>query len=93
MYAVVEALISRVKQCIGEPLLTQTREIQRGAQSAFGLAFGTLRHLRTLASLRLSCGLARRGDLFLLAGHLGFGLVTRRGLSGRRHVDLLDVSN
>jgi hypothetical protein len=66
----------------------------RGAvQSAFGFAFGTLRHLRTLLTLRLSKGLVRLGDLLLPAWHIGFDLVTGRGFSGRWHFDLLGVSN
>jgi hypothetical protein len=66
----------------------------RGAsQSASGLALGTLCPLRILVTLRLSKGLAWLGDLLFPAWRLGFGLVTRWGLSGRWHFDLLHVSN
>jgi hypothetical protein len=44
--------------------------------------------LRAFLTLRLSGGLRRRGYL-LLARHLGFSPVSRRGLSGRWHDVLL----
>jgi hypothetical protein len=68
--------------------------VNEGAgHSAFRLAFGALRHLRTLMTFRLSNGLVWRGNFLLPARHLDFGLVTRRSLSGRWHFDLLNVSN
>jgi hypothetical protein len=63
------------------------------SHSTFSFAFGTLRHLRTLLTLRFPKGLAWCCDLLLLTRHIGFGCVTRRSLSGRWHFDLLYVSN
>ena len=68
--------------------------VDEGAgHSAFGYGFRTLRHLRTLLTLRLPKGLAWCCNLLLPARHISFGRVTRRGLSGRWHFDLLHVSN
>jgi hypothetical protein len=68
------------------PSTTVTRRPQRvdegAGHSAFGFAFCTLRRLCALLTLRLSKGLAWCCDLLLHAWHLGFGRVTRRGLSG-----------
>lgn len=59
--------------------------------SGFRLVLGALLgHLGAFLALRLSGGLRRRSYL-LLARHLGFGPVSRRGLSGRWH-DVLLIS-
>jgi hypothetical protein len=81
------------KRCNAGMARRPLRVSEGAAHSAFELAFGALRHLRTLMTLRLSESLAWRGNFLLPARHLSFGLVTRRGLSGRWHFHLLNVSN
>ena len=69
--------------------LKRKRPVSGAFVSGFRLGLGALLgHLRAFLALRLSGALRRRGYL-LLARHLGFSPVSRRGLSGRRHDVLL----
>jgi len=63
------------------------------ATQALGLLFVRCATCAPFLTLRLPKGLAWCCDLLLPARHLSFGRVTRRGLSGRWHFDLLHVSN
>jgi hypothetical protein len=83
-----------VQAWLSTAMTRRPQRVNEGAgHSAFGFAFCTLRHLCSLLTLRLPKGLAWCCDLLLPARHLSFGRVTRRGLSGRWHFDLLHVSN
>ena len=83
-----------VQAWLSTAMTRRPQRVDEGAgHSAFGFAFCTLRHLCALLTLRLPKGLAWCCDLLLPARHLSFGRVTRRGLSGRWHSDLLHVSN
>lgn len=64
---------------------TETPHFSGVSVSGFRLVLGALLgHLGAFLPLHLSGGLRRRGYL-LLARHLGFSPVSRRGLSGRWH--------